>query len=82
MNNKQFGKTIKPLFSNQTKAQEKITLAQADKVFTHDAKNAGILSIFFSNPVKNLQIPEFEEVNPFAKKRKNILSDIESNFQI
>ena len=79
MNNKQFGKTIKPLFSNQTKAQEKITLAQADKVFTHDAKNAGILSIF---PVKNLQIPEFEEVNPFAKKRKNILSDIESNFQI
>ena len=50
------------------------------KIFTQDAKNVEILSTFFSDPVNNIKIPEFEEVNPFAEK--GISSDIESNFQI
>ena len=50
------------------------------KLFTQDAKNAEILNTFFSDPVNNIKIPEFKEVNPFAGK--GISSDIESNFQI
>ena len=53
-------------------------LVKRDKIFTQDAKNA---TLFLSNPVNILKIPELTEVNPFAEKIA-ILSDIESNFQI
>ena len=43
-------------------------------------KKKKFLNTFFSSPVKNLKIPEFEEGSPFAEK--NYPSDIESNFQI
>ena len=51
---------------------------KSDKIFTQDGKNA---TLFLSNPVNILKIPEFAEVNPFAEKVA-ILSDIESNFQV
>ena len=43
-------------------------LVENDKVLTKDAKNAQDLNTFFLNTVKNLKIPECEEVNPFAEK--------------
>ena len=63
-----FWKTIKPLFSNPTWSAEKITLVEVDTISTQDVKNADIFITFFSNLVKNLKIPVFEEVNPFAEK--------------
>ena len=51
-----------------TKSSEKITLEEDDNIFTQDAENAETLNTFFFNPVKNLKIPEFEEVNPFPEK--------------
>ena len=36
--------------------------------FREDAKDAEILNTFFSNLVKILKIPVFEEVNLFAEK--------------
>ena len=68
MNNIEFRKTIKTLFSDQTWSSEKITLVAGDKVLTQDAKNAEVWITFSSNPIKNMKIPKFEEVNPFAEK--------------
>ena len=41
--------------------------AKLEKI-REDAKDAEILNTFFSNLVKNLKIPVFEEVNLFAEK--------------
>ena len=38
------------------------------KIFIKDAKNAEDLNTFFSNAVKNIKIPDPEEVNHFAEK--------------
>ena len=51
-----------------TKSSEKITLAESDEIFTKDAKNAENLNTFCLNTVKNLKIPDCEEVIPFAEK--------------
>ena len=56
MNDKQFWENIQPL------------VVEDDSIFTRDAKNAEILNTFFSDPLKDLKIPDFEEVNPFDEK--------------
>ena len=38
-----------------------------------NAKNAEILNKFFSKPVKNLKIPEFEGASPFAEKTCHLI---------
>ena len=40
MDNKQFWKTIEPLFFSKTKSSEKVTLVEDDKTFTQDTKNS------------------------------------------
>ena len=55
--NKKFWKTVKPLFSNNLKSNEKSTLVKDDKIFTENIKVAEELNSFFSNVVKNLKIP-------------------------
>ena len=65
---KQFWKTVKPLFTVQTKFSEKITAVEGDKIFKWDAKDAELLNAFYSNLLKNLKIPEFDKVNSFAEE--------------
>ena len=65
--NKQFWRTVKPLLSDKSKSNEKITLVEGDKITSEDKSNAEILNSFFSNAVKNLKIPEFNEINPLAE---------------
>ena len=64
--NKQFWKTVKPLLSNKVKSSEKITLVEGEEIITEDGENAEILNKFFSNAVKNLKIPEYQEADPLA----------------
>ena len=64
--NKQFWKTVKPLLSNKVKSSEKITLVEGEEINTEDGENAEILNKFFSNAVKNLKIPEYQEADPLA----------------
>ena len=45
-----------------------MTFAENDKVFAKDAKDAQDLNTFFLHIIKNLKIPECEEVYPFAEK--------------
>ena len=71
VDNKQFWRTIKPLSSDKTKSNEKITLVEDQTVTTQDEQNAELLNIFFSNAVKNLKIPIFSNTNPLAERLSN-----------
>ena len=59
VDNRQFWRTVKRLFSDKTKSNEKITLVKYETVTTQDEKNAELLNLFFSGAVRNLKIPEF-----------------------
>ena len=61
--NKNFWKTVKPLFSDKVKPSEKITLLHEDKIITTDDENGKILNSFFSNVVKDLKIPESTNID-------------------
>ena len=50
--NKQFWRTVKPLLSDKSKSNEKITLVEGDKITSEDKSNA--------------EIPEFKDINPQA----------------
>ena len=64
--NKQFWRAVKPLLSDKIKSSEKIALLEGDEIIIEDGENAEILNTFFSNAVKNLKIPEYQEIDPFA----------------
>ena len=70
--NKQYWREVKPLFSDKTKSNEKITLAEDETVTAQDEQNAELFDLFFSNAVKNLKIPRFSDTNPLAER----LSDL------
>ena len=61
--NKIFWQTIKPFHSGKTKSREKITLIEDENLVSDDAEVANCLNIFFSNIVKNLEIPKYEVVD-------------------
>ena len=65
--NKQFWRTVKPLLSDKSKSNEKITLVEGGKITGEDNSNAEILNSFFCNAVKNLKIPEFKDTNPLTE---------------
>ena len=64
----QFWRTVKPLFSDKTKSNEKTTLVEDETVTTQDEKNAELLNLFFSSAVKNLKTAEFSETRPLAER--------------
>ena len=64
--NKQFWRTIKPLLSDKVKSSDKITLVEGGEIINEDGKNAEILNTFFSNAVKNLKIPAYQDADPLA----------------
>ena len=64
--NKQFWRRVKPLLSDKVKSSEKITLVEGEEIINEDGENAEILNIFFSNAVKNLKIPKYQETASLA----------------
>ena len=65
--NKQFWKTIKPLFSDKHNISKKINLIECDEIISDDNKVAEIMNVFFSNAVEKLCIEGYET---------NFISDI------
>ena len=55
--NKMFWKTKAPFFSNKSKASDKITLPENEKLITSDQKCAEVFNNYFSSIVKELNIP-------------------------
>ena len=41
------------------KSSEKITLVEGEEIINEDGENTEILNTFFSNAVKNINIPEY-----------------------
>ena len=64
--NKQFCRTVKPLLSDKSKSNDKITLVEDNKIIREDKDNTELLNSFFSNGVKNLKILEFSDSNPLT----------------
>ena len=62
--NKHFWRTVKPLLSDKIKSSDKITLVNGEEIINDDKENAEILIRSFSNAVKNLKIPEYQEADP------------------
>ena len=58
--NKQFWKTIKPLFSEKHFSNNKITLLEGNEIISEDVEVAKKINKYFSNVVKNLNIEDFE----------------------
>ena len=54
---KHFEKRLKPMLSNKFANSEKITLVDDKKIITNDRVIAKVLYDFFSNIIKNLNIP-------------------------
>ena len=64
--NKQFWKRVKPLLSDKVRSSEKITFVTGEEIINEDWENTEILDTFFSNAVKNLKIPEYQETDTLA----------------
>ena len=61
--NKNFWKTVKPFLSNKSKTSGKIHLYENGKLLNSESETAKVLNNFFSNIVKNLKIPEYENID-------------------
>ena len=62
--NKKFWKTVKPLLSDKSKSSDKIHLSENGELLNNESETAEVLNNFFSNIVKNLKIPENENLDP------------------
>ena len=61
--NRKFWKVVKPLLSNKIVSNEKITLVEGKKINKTNQANAKMLNNFFSNIIKNLEIPQYNQIN-------------------
>ena len=55
--NKMLWKTVAPLFSNKSKASNKITLSENEKLIINDQKCAEVFNNYFNSIVEELNIP-------------------------
>ena len=75
--NKNFWKTVKPFLYDKSVNSDKIHLNENVELINIKSKTAKILNEFFSNIVKNLKIPEYENLNRnFEKVKKPVLKAI------
>ena len=61
--NKKFWKTVKPFLSDKSKTSDKIHLNENGELLNSESETAEVLNNFFSNIVKNLKIPEYENLD-------------------
>ena len=75
--NKLFWKTVKPLLSDKSVHSDKIHLNEIEELINSESKTAEALNEFFSNIVKILNIPEYENLNPnFENVKEPVLKAI------
>ena len=75
--NKKFWKTVKPFLTEKSINSDKIHLNKNGELINSKTKTAEVLNEFFSNIVKNLKIPEYENLNcNFQKVKDPVLKAI------
>ena len=65
--NKTFWKTVKRFLSDKVTSTQKITLIENDKIVKNDNDTARVLNTFFSNIVRDLKIPDYNNCDPMAE---------------
>ena len=71
IDNKKFWKTVKPFLSDKSINSDKIHLNENGELINNKTKKAEALNEFFSNIVKNVKIPEYENLNRNFEKFKD-----------
>ena len=61
--NKKFWRVVKSLLSNKIISNEKITIAEGDKIIRSDKETAKVLNEFFTNVITNLNMPQFNKID-------------------
>ena len=69
--NKRNWKTVKPFLSDKSINNDKIHLNENGELINSKFKTAEVLNEFFSNIVKNLKIPKYENLNCNIQKVKD-----------
>ena len=69
--NKKNWKTVKLFLSDKSINSDKIHLNENEELINSKFKTAEVLNEFFSNIVKNLKIPEYENLNRNIQKVKD-----------
>ena len=64
-----FGSVVKPLLSNKVAYNERITLAEDDRIVENDKDTASILNEFFCNIIKPLRIQKVMKRNRKSQHR-------------
>ena len=65
--NKKFWSVVKPILSNKVVSNEKVTLIEDNNIVENDKKTATVFNNFFSNIIKNLGIPQYNEIDPVSQ---------------
>ena len=65
--NKTFWKTVKRFLSDKVTSTQKITPIENDKIVKNDNDTARVLNTFFSNIVRDLKIPDYNNCDPMAE---------------
>ena len=60
---KKFWKTVKPFLSDKSKTSDKIHLNENGELLNSESETAEVLNNFSSNIVKNVKIPEYENLD-------------------
>ena len=80
--NKQFWKTVGPLFSEKHFSNKKITLVEGDEIISNDQAIAETFNSYFSNIVESLDIEGFVTHNYYSYKPElDYISNILGKFQ-
>ena len=62
---------MKPLLSNRIVSNEKLTLVKGKEIIKTNQTNANMLNNFFSNIVKNPEIPQYNQVDTICQNIKD-----------
>ena len=71
--NKKFWSVVKPILSNKVVSNEKVTLIEDNNIVENDEKTATVFNNFFSNIIKNLGVPQYNEIDPVSQNLDNTL---------
>ena len=69
--NKKFWRTIKPYLSDKSVKSDKIHLNENGNLIKGESETVEVLNNFFSNIVKKLKIPEYENLNSIIENIKD-----------
>ena len=67
IDNKQFWKTIKPLDSDKSVSRDRINITEKEEIDKSKSEATEILNKLFSNIVKNLVIPVYNDLDPIVE---------------